>query len=65
MTQAASWVNVAGIVCSVFLLVSFAFLPIGKTHRHYLSVCLTIATVMLEVGSEIEYGGYEEYRLID
>jgi hypothetical protein len=49
ITQSASWINVAGVICSVFLLVSFAFLPIGKTHRHYLSVCLTIAVILMQV----------------
>ena len=38
-------------VCSMFLIVSFAFLPVDKTHRHYLSVCLTIATVMMQVSN--------------
>jgi hypothetical protein len=51
MTKSASWINVAGMVCSMFLLISFAFLPVGKTHRHYLSVCLAIATVMMQVGT--------------
>jgi hypothetical protein len=35
----------------MFLLISFAFLPVGKTHRHYLSVCLAMATVMMQVSS--------------
>lgn len=50
ITESADWINVAGIICCVFLLVSFAFLPVEKTHRHYLSICLAIATVFLQVG---------------
>lgn len=49
ITYSADWINVAGMVCSMFLLISFAFLPVGKTHRHYLSICLAIATVMMQV----------------
>ncbi|KAE9381725.1 G protein-like protein-coupled receptor : GPCR, secretin-like protein [Stipitochalara longipes BDJ] len=56
MTQSASWINVAGMACSMFLIISFAFLPVGKTHRHYLSVCLAIATVMMQLGFIIPLG---------
>jgi hypothetical protein len=41
VTHSANWLNVASMVCSAFLLLSFAFLPVSKTHRHYLSICLT------------------------
>jgi hypothetical protein len=51
LTSSASWINVAGMVCSVFLLVSFAFLPVEKTHRHYLSVCLSIAVILMQVSN--------------
>ncbi|KAI1332517.1 hypothetical protein F5Y16DRAFT_420557 [Xylariaceae sp. FL0255] len=49
-TGAAGWVNVAGMVGCVFLLASWAFLPVEKTHRHYLSICLTIAVVLMNFG---------------
>lgn len=49
VTTAANWVNVAALACSMFLLLSFAFLPVEKTHRHYLSICLAIGTVLMEV----------------
>src|SRR5258708_9950764 len=42
ITKSTNWINVVGMVCTVFLLVSFAFLPVNMTHRHYLSVCLAI-----------------------
>lgn len=53
MTTAANWINVASIICSVFLITSWAFLPAGVTHRHYLSICLTIATMMMSVSEEL------------
>ncbi|CZT00371.1 hypothetical protein WAI453_013316 [Rhynchosporium graminicola] len=48
--HAASWINVGGVICSAFLLLSFAFLPVEKTHRHYLSVCLAVAIVIMQFG---------------
>jgi len=50
VTNSASWINVGGMVCSVFLLLSFALLPVEKTHRHYLSVCLAVAIVIMQLG---------------
>ena len=52
VTKSANWLNVASMVCSAFLLLSFAFLPVSKTHRHYLSICLTIAVVFMEVSTK-------------
>jgi hypothetical protein len=49
ITDVASWVNVAGIVCVMFLLITWAVLPVEKTHRHYLSICLAIGVVFMEV----------------
>jgi hypothetical protein len=48
-TQIANRVNVGALVASLFLLASFAILPVKWTHRHYLGVCLTIAIVFMEV----------------
>ncbi|TAQ90209.1 hypothetical protein B7494_g1507 [Chlorociboria aeruginascens] len=56
ITKSADWVNVVGMACSLFLIASFAFLPTAKTHRHYLSVCLAIATVMMQLGFIIPLG---------
>lgn len=50
ITNAASWLNVAGIVCTTFLLLSWAALPVEKTHRHYLSICLAIGLTLLQLG---------------
>lgn len=49
VTTAMDWVNVVGMVCTVFLLISFAVLPVKKTHRHYLSVCLAISIAVMQV----------------
>jgi hypothetical protein len=49
IADAASWINVAGIVCTAFLLLSWAALPIEKTHRHYLSICLAIGVTFMQV----------------
>ncbi len=49
MGLAASWVSVVGMACCVFLLLSWAFLPVDKTYRHYLSISLTTAVVFMNV----------------
>jgi hypothetical protein len=48
-TEIANWVNVAALAVTFFLLISFIVLPIKWTHRHYLSVCLTIGVMFIEV----------------
>ncbi|KAB8299203.1 hypothetical protein EYC80_001299 [Monilinia laxa] len=50
LTTSANWVNVVAMIFSLYLLICFAFLPVEKTHRHYLSICLVIATVLLQLG---------------
>lgn len=51
MSLVADWVSVASIICCVFLLLSWAVLPVEKTHRHYLSICLTTAVALMNVSS--------------
>lgn len=48
-SQVANWINVVGVVCCVFLLASWAVLPVEKTHRHYLSISLTCAVMFMNV----------------
>ena len=48
-SEIASWVNVAMLVTTVLLLLSFAVLPVKWTHCHYLSVCLAIGVGFMEV----------------
>ncbi|KAL1893623.1 hypothetical protein Cpir12675_004054 [Ceratocystis pirilliformis] len=50
MASVADWISVFGFICCVFLLISWAALPVEKTHRHYLSICLTIAVAIMSLG---------------
>ncbi|KAK8049715.1 hypothetical protein PG994_011445 [Apiospora phragmitis] len=59
-SQVANWINVAGVVCCVFLLASWAFLPVEKTHRHYLSISLTCAVMFMNLGFIIPLAGKPE-----
>ncbi|KAJ9142125.1 Frizzled/smoothened-like sans CRD protein B [Pleurostoma richardsiae] len=54
---AAEWVSVVSMICSVFLLLSWLVLPVEKTHRHYLSISLTIAVVLMNLGFVIPLAG--------
>ena len=47
--KAASWLNVAGMVCSVSMLITFLVLPVSRTSRHYLTVGLVVAVCLLQV----------------
>ncbi|KAI6913245.1 hypothetical protein KC318_g11380 [Hortaea werneckii] len=48
--DSAHWVNLPAMVCQIFLLVTFIVLPPEKSHRHYLSVGLCLALILLELG---------------
>ncbi|KAH6998041.1 hypothetical protein BKA56DRAFT_607613 [Ilyonectria sp. MPI-CAGE-AT-0026] len=50
LTAVANWVALSSVLCCVFLLLSWAFLPVDKTNRHYLSICLTIAVLLMNLG---------------
>jgi hypothetical protein len=54
LTRIAGWINVGGLALCVFMLLSFMFLPVEKTKRQYLNVCLIIGIVMMEVGNPID-----------
>ncbi len=47
--KASNWLNVAGMVCTVSLLISFIVLPVERTSRHYLTVCFIVAVCILQV----------------
>lgn len=49
LTQVTNWLAAAGSLCCVFLLLSWALLPVDKTNRHYLSICLTAAVLVMNV----------------
>ena len=55
-THVAYWFNVPALICQVFLLVSFVVLPEDKSGKHYLSVGLCVALVLLEVSVGL-FGG--------
>ncbi|KAI5205995.1 hypothetical protein E4T38_04056 [Aureobasidium subglaciale] len=46
---AAEWLSVVSLSSSVFLLLTFLILAPEKSHRHYLSVGLTVANVLLQL----------------
>lgn len=48
-SDVASWLSVVGLICLVFLLLSYAFLPAEKTGRHYLSISIVCAIVFMHV----------------
>lgn len=58
LSLAAGWVAVVSTVCCVFLLLSWIFLPVEKTNRHYMSICLTIGVVFMNVSAKQECLGY-------
>ncbi len=47
--KAADWLNVAGLVCSALLLLSYLVLPVQKTSRHYMTIGLVAAICLLQV----------------
>jgi len=50
LTGIANWLNVGSIACTALLLLSLLVLPVQKTSRHYLTVCLLIAVGFMSVG---------------
>jgi len=49
MIYSTVYINLVSVVCCCLLLASFGVLPIEATRRHYLSVCLTVAILLLQV----------------
>ena len=50
--KAANWLNVAGMICSLSLLISYLVLPVKQTSRHYLTVGLVVAICIMQVCQE-------------
>ncbi|KAL2209937.1 G-protein coupled receptor [Sarocladium strictum] len=50
LTQVANGVATGSAVCCLFLLMSWLCLPVDKTNRHYLSICLTIGVFIMNLG---------------
>lgn len=53
---AAGWVNVVGLVSLLFMLISYIVLPVQHTRSHYLSVCLIVAVMMINLGFVVPLG---------
>lgn len=49
LIDAAGWVAVVATAGCLLLCLSWAFLPVQQTSRHYLSVCLTASAILLNV----------------
>ncbi|KAF4123965.1 7 transmembrane receptor (Secretin family) [Geosmithia morbida] len=50
VTDVANWVATVSAICCVFLILSWTVLPVNKTNRHYLSICLTIGIFIMSLG---------------
>lgn len=48
--------NIVGVGCCAFLLLSFAVLPVEYTYRHYMSVCLALAIMIMQMSPVIPMG---------
>ncbi|KAF4427455.1 g- coupled receptor [Fusarium acutatum] len=60
LTAVANWVSLFSQICCIFLLLSWAFLPVEKTNRHYLSICLTVAILLMNMGFVIPLAAQPE-----
>ena len=52
--RVAEGLNLAGLVALLFLFITYLFLPPAKTRRHYLSFCLIVGAMVLNVSPAIE-----------
>ncbi|KAL7273792.1 hypothetical protein RUND412_003334 [Rhizina undulata] len=59
LIHATSYLNLVGVGCCVFLLLSFVVLPVEYTHRHYLSVSLTFAILLMQASFVVPFGGHD------
>ncbi|KAK8145700.1 hypothetical protein G3M48_004103 [Beauveria asiatica] len=50
ISTVANWTAALSALCCLYLLLSWALLPVDKTHRHYLSICLTGAVFLMNMG---------------
>lgn len=53
----AEWIAVVSTILCGGLLLSWAVLPVEKTSRHYLSVCLTSAVMLMNMGFVVPLAG--------
>lgn len=60
LSEVADWASVVGALCCVSLLLSYAFLPVESTNRHYLSISIVIAVILMNLGFIIPLAGQPE-----
>lgn len=60
LTGAGDWVATVSAICCLFLLLSWLCLPVEKTNRHYLSICLTMAVALMNLGFVIPLAAQPE-----
>ena len=58
--KVASWLNVAGMACTLLLLITFFALPKQRTGRHYLTIGLVVAVCLMQLGFIIPLGANPE-----
>ena len=54
--RVANYVSIISLICNAFLLVTFFVLPQEKSHRHYLSIGLTISLILIAIAFVIPIG---------
>ncbi|EPS34217.1 hypothetical protein POX_a00810 [Penicillium oxalicum] len=54
--EIGSWISVAMLPLCIFLLISYAVLPVKWTNRHYLSICFTLGICCMEIAFIIPLG---------
>ncbi|EEP77016.1 predicted protein [Uncinocarpus reesii 1704] len=55
-THVANWVALACFVANALMLITYAVLPVKYSHRHYLSICLIIGLMLMELSFIIPLG---------
>ncbi|KAF8469580.1 hypothetical protein BDZ91DRAFT_678718 [Kalaharituber pfeilii] len=56
LVTGSTYLNLAGVACCVFILLSFLVLSVEYTNRHYLSVCLVAALLIMQISFVIPMG---------
>lgn len=57
----ANYVSLASLVLNILLLLSFIVLPEEKSHRHYMSIGLTVSLILMNIAFVIPLGTKPDY----
>ncbi|KAK3710100.1 hypothetical protein LTR37_010531 [Vermiconidia calcicola] len=57
----ANYISIISLVCHCFLLLTFALIPEEKSHRHYLSIGLTVSFILIAIAFIIPLGTKPEF----